>query len=205
MPTAYPFRSLILFALVAIIGCQQATRPHQGGELNHLSEGSELAEEDLTLSVIVDTAPEPSLPNLQSRKPQSPEIQTTQPEAPSDTPLLTIQLTGAKSDRGVYSCAIFSNREDFERRSNPVQSSNIPIASEPVIWSVSDLPAGEYTIAVFHDENENGKLDRHAFGYPTEAYGFSNNARGKLGPPPFETVVFDFPADVNQTLTIRLK
>jgi uncharacterized protein (DUF2141 family) len=39
---------------------------------------------------------------------------------------------------------------------------------------------GEYSVAVIHDENNNGKLDTNIFGIPTEAYGFSNNIRPKF-------------------------
>jgi uncharacterized protein (DUF2141 family) len=33
-------------------------------------------------------------------------------------------------------------------------------------------------------------LDKNFFGVPKEGYGFSNNARGLLGPPDFDDVVF---------------
>ena len=43
------------------------------------------------------------------------------------------------------------------------------------------------------DENKNGKLDKNLFGAPTEAYGFSNNARETFSSPSFEAakVVLD--------------
>lgn len=44
----------------------------------------------------------------------------------------------------------------------------------------------------YHDANRNGQLDKGAFGIPTEAYGFSCNARGRLGPPGFEAASFSF-------------
>ena len=40
---------------------------------------------------------------------------------------------------------------------------------------------------MFHDENDNGRLDENAWGVPTEGYGFSNNARGLLGAPSFDS------------------
>ncbi|MDR0748854.1 MAG: DUF2141 domain-containing protein [Tannerellaceae bacterium] len=49
-----------------------------------------------------------------------------------------------------------------------------------------DMPAGEYALAVYHDLNENGKLDTAIFGIPTEKYGFSNNAKGLMGPPSYQ-------------------
>lgn len=49
-------------------------------------------------------------------------------------------------------------------------------------WSDDDLPYGNYAIAVYHDKNTNGELDTNLLGIPKEAYGFSNNARGRFGP-----------------------
>jgi uncharacterized protein (DUF2141 family) len=45
------------------------------------------------------------------------------------------------------------------------------------------LPPGDYAVLVFHDENDNGVLDKGAFGIPTEGYGFSNNAEGFFSAP----------------------
>jgi uncharacterized protein (DUF2141 family) len=50
----------------------------------------------------------------------------------------------------------------------------------------SDLRPGVYAVVVFHDENDDGKLDKNAIGLPTEAYAISNNARGLLGAPDFK-------------------
>ena len=47
------------------------------------------------------------------------------------------------------------------------------------------LSPGRYAIAVFHDLNGNGELDRMPPGLPTEPYGFSNDV-GRFGPPSFE-------------------
>jgi uncharacterized protein (DUF2141 family) len=49
-----------------------------------------------------------------------------------------------------------------------------------------ELPAGTYAIGIFHDANLNNRLDNFFFGIPREQYGFSNNARGFMGPPSFE-------------------
>ena len=49
---------------------------------------------------------------------------------------------------------------------------------------------GMYGIAVFHDENKNGKMDKNFLGIPQEAYGFSNNMRVTFGPPKWEKSKF---------------
>jgi uncharacterized protein (DUF2141 family) len=49
-----------------------------------------------------------------------------------------------------------------------------------------DLEPGTYAVIVFHDENDNGKLDKNAVGLPIEAYAISNNARGIFSAPNFQ-------------------
>ena len=41
-------------------------------------------------------------------------------------------------------------------------------------------------VAAFHDADGDGELAQNFVGMPTEGYGFSNGARGFMGPPSFE-------------------
>lgn len=54
---------------------------------------------------------------------------------------------------------------------------------------------GNYAVAIFQDLNGNGTLDKSALGIPNEPYGFSNDARGRMGPPKFKDAVFSFSGD----------
>ncbi len=65
------------------------------------------------------------------------------------------------------------------------------------------LPDGEYAISVYHDENNNGKLDNNFLGIPKEDYGCSNNAKGFMGPPKWKDAKFVVKQD-NQKLIITL-
>jgi uncharacterized protein (DUF2141 family) len=66
-----------------------------------------------------------------------------------------------------------------------------------------DIPYGEYAVAVSHDLNGNGKLDKNLFGYPSEPFGFSNNFKPKLSSPDFSDCKFSFTQQTN-SLTIKL-
>lgn len=67
------------------------------------------------------------------------------------------------------------------------------LAAEPAEGSIvaifENIPAGEYGICVFHDENANEDLDRNFMGLPREPFGFSND-RGRFGPPSFKRASF---------------
>ena len=65
------------------------------------------------------------------------------------------------------------------------------------------IPPGTYARAVIHDEDMNGKLDTNWLGIPTEGYGFSNDATGVLGPPPFSAASFKYDGQ-NVDLTMSL-
>jgi uncharacterized protein (DUF2141 family) len=58
-----------------------------------------------------------------------------------------------------------------------------------------ELPEGEYAISVYHDANDNNKLDTGIFGIPSEGYGFSNNVKGFMGPPSYEKTKFSLTTD----------
>lgn len=66
-----------------------------------------------------------------------------------------------------------------------------------------DVPYGDYAIAVSHDLNGNGKLDKNLFGYPNEPFGFSNNYKPKLSSPDFSDCKFSF-TQQNNSLSIKL-
>ena len=65
------------------------------------------------------------------------------------------------------------------------------------------LPSGDYAVALFHDENGNGRVDT-MLGVPSEGVGFSNNPRLLFGPPSFRRAAV---ALTNQTAreTVRLR
>lgn len=67
----------------------------------------------------------------------------------------------------------------------------------------SGVPPGRYAVKSFADENGNATLDTNLFGLPTERYGFSNNARGRMGPPGFEAAAVEVDAD--RSISVELK
>ncbi len=49
---------------------------------------------------------------------------------------------------------------------------------------------GTYALALYHDENGNGKVDRNAIGIPQEGFGFSNNPTILMSAPSLKSVRF---------------
>jgi uncharacterized protein (DUF2141 family) len=67
-----------------------------------------------------------------------------------------------------------------------------------------DLAAGEYAVMLFHDENGNQKMDSNLLGIPTEGYGFSNEAKGRFGPPKFSEMKVIIGADGRVTTAAKM-
>jgi len=68
----------------------------------------------------------------------------------------------------------------------------VPVTGTEMTVTLEHVPAGRYMAVASHDANGNNELDTGLFGIPLEAYGFSRDARGALGPPGFEAGAFDF-------------
>ena len=66
----------------------------------------------------------------------------------------------------------------------------VPARVGATVVTVENVPAGNYAVQAFHDENANGEVDRAMFGIPREGVGFSRNARIGLGPPKWRDAFF---------------
>ncbi|MBV7534826.1 DUF2141 domain-containing protein [Duganella sp. sic0402] len=104
---------------------------------------------------------------------------------------LTIRVDGVANAEGNIKVAIFNSADTFLAK--PVGGAEAPAREGSVQMTVKNLPAGEYALAVYHDANNNGKMDRNMMGMPTEDYAFSNNALGKRGAPRYEDARFALP------------
>jgi len=102
---------------------------------------------------------------------------------------LEILVTGFDSDQGKAKLALVNSRESFASEDAQFMGINSPVINRQARLTLH-IPCGEYAVKVFHDENGNDKLDTRIFGIPAERYGFSNNARGTLGPPDFSDARF---------------
>lgn len=117
---------------------------------------------------------------------------------------MTVHVTGAASSRGVIRVALWREADGFPKDVRKVvQGGSVPLVEGEAIVVLEHVPAGVYAISTYHDENENGKLDTNLVGIPRELFGFSNNARGRMGPPSFNACKFSFSGG-GQTVDIKL-
>ena len=97
---------------------------------------------------------------------------------------LTINVSGLKNSTGILTAELYSSKEKFLKTS--YKKGSTAIKSNAASVTFSDIPKGEYTVMVYHDMNNNGKLDKSFIGMPKEPVACSNNAKGFMGPPKYE-------------------
>lgn len=115
---------------------------------------------------------------------------------------LEIHVNNIKSKKGSIQFALFTSEADYLK--NPVEKKIMKSTGNDVTVVFENLPPGNYSLSVIHDENENGELDSNAFGIPKEGFAFGNNALGSFGPPPFEKTTITI-ADQKVKQEIKLK
>jgi uncharacterized protein (DUF2141 family) len=108
----------------------------------------------------------------------------------SQTGKVKVQVTGIEEIVGNISIGLFNNPVGFPKRNNDAIGIDLKVTSDSLEYEFIGLTYGEYAIAIYHDENENGELDRNFLGIPSENYMFSNYATGNFGPPSFEDAKF---------------
>lgn len=116
------------------------------------------------------------------------------------TGTLTVHVDGLSSNKGTVRIEL-TTEETYDTDGN-VRADALPIHEKQAQWTVTDVPHGTYAVRLYHDEDDDGELDTNLVGVPQEAFGFSNNARGSMGPPDFRKAAFTLDTDsLSMTIT----
>jgi uncharacterized protein (DUF2141 family) len=103
-----------------------------------------------------------------------------------------VKVLDIRNSTGTVDCALFDSPVGFptEALLSATNVMVIKVRKTEARCDFEDIPPGTYALAVFHDENMNGKLDTIWLGIPTEGYGFSNDVKALLGSPSFSAASF---------------
>jgi len=120
--------------------------------------------------------------------------------------VVKVTITGIDNTDGNVEVGIYNSKETFPVFGKEMQGAKIkPTKTGSLNYTFENLPDGTYAIAIWHDENDNQKIDKNFFGAPKENYGFSKNIFGTFGPPDFEEVSFKVVNGKVVKLTINLE
>ncbi len=111
--------------------------------------------------------------------------------------MLTVEVKDLKSNKGIVLMQLMDEDQKV------LQSLTGKIENNTTSIVVKGLEKGIYSIQYFHDENENMSMDTDQYGRPTEGYGYSNNAKGTMGPPKIKKTLFNLDQDLTMSLITR--
>lgn len=115
---------------------------------------------------------------------------------------LTVKITNIKTIEGTVHSAIYDSPEAFPKEEQELHQEIITVKSDTVTCKFKNLSSKIYAIAIFHDANLNGKIDKNFMGIPKEGYGFSRNYKPKFRAPKFDDASINLTADT--TIFINL-
>ena len=117
----------------------------------------------------------------------------------------------SKYDKGLALIGIYDKEENFGKakvnqilNSEKVLTGAVTKITNNKAQIKFDIPFGSYVLSGFQDFDSNGVISGNFLGIPKEPFGFSNNAKGKFGPPKWSDAVFVFNTP-NQEVVLKLK
>ena len=116
-------------------------------------------------------------------------------------PPVTVTVKGIKAQQGFLMIAL---HEEKAWSGAPVARVKVAVQSATMTITLAAPAPGRYGIKMFHDVNGDGEMGTNIVGFPTEPFGFSNDAPVRFGPPAFADAAFDVgPNGAAQTVTLK--
>ena len=116
---------------------------------------------------------------------------------------LDVAVDHLRSTKGLIRVCLTADPDNFPACVDDANAVTRTLPAGEGRFAFPALPAGQYALAVIHDENGNGRLDTFA-GIPREGYGFSRNAPVRFGPPRFDAARFTLAgAEVTERVAMR--
>jgi uncharacterized protein (DUF2141 family) len=126
------------------------------------------------------------------------------PSLSQSTSTVLLEVSSFKNTRGTLNCRLFTKASDFPDGEG-ILTLRTPITGTNTTCTFPNVEPGTYAVAVVHDENSNGKLDKNFVGVPSEGYGVSNNKTYALSAPKWDESIFTIAPSESKTLQVKLR
>lgn len=123
--------------------------------------------------------------------------------APAPAPALIITVSGVPSSEGDVLVGLWVAPDGFLEDDTRIAGQVRPARAGEQSFVFDGLAPGTYAVSVLHDADRNGRMSKSFLGWPTEAYGFSRDARNTFSAPHFEDCAFELRSD--RQIRIALK
>ncbi|HDZ04649.1 hypothetical protein LCGC14_0354590 [marine sediment metagenome] len=116
---------------------------------------------------------------------------------------LSLNIEGVASEDGNICFAIYNDEGSFLKFDKVYKSGSEKAVKGKTAVNITDLPDGDYAIAIFHDANGNKNLDTNMLGIPKEQIAFSKGKMKMFGPPKFDECVFTFNSNMEMNISLQ--
>lgn len=111
---------------------------------------------------------------------------------PASGGVLHLQVNNVQVAGGWIWVGVYDSEESFLIKEKAIVEGVVVQEAGPISMRIRDVRYGQCAVAVFHDINGNGELDRNWLGIPAEPYAFSRKPVSKWRLPRFWEVAFNF-------------
>lgn len=124
--------------------------------------------------------------------------------SPAAAAELRVKVSELHSNDGNVHFALYATPESFPNNEGRYAGTHVPARSFGALAVFTGLEAGRYAVAVYHDENGNGKFDQGFLGIPLEGYGFSNGAMAIFRAPRFNEAAVELDGEVTEITILMI-
>ena len=117
---------------------------------------------------------------------------------------ITVQVSNFRSNKGVCRLCIFNSADAF-KENKAFRCEMVSVNDKASVAVFENIPDGNYAIFVFHDANNNNRMDKNFLGIPSEGYGASKNNLPFAAAPTFEANQFTVRQGYSYTFRIKLR
>lgn len=104
---------------------------------------------------------------------------------------ISVMVEGIRNTKGQVYVTLQDSEQMYKSKDQFYKVATIEIGKGESSYTFGRIPVGTYVVTILHDENSDQKMTTNFVGMPKEGFGFSNNAKGKMGKPSFEAASFN--------------
>jgi uncharacterized protein (DUF2141 family) len=117
----------------------------------------------------------------------------------------SILIRNIRSTQGVFVISFYDDEKAFPKVGKELLTEKVEVKDTfPHTLHIKVPKEGWYAIAMFQDEDRNGKIKQDKVGIPEEPYAFSNNIHPKVAAPTFAMCKFYAGREASKPIEIRL-
>lgn len=119
---------------------------------------------------------------------------------------IKVNIINLRNSNGRVLISLFKDGIGYpDQPEKAFRKTSISITDNQAFFLFTDIPFGNYAIAILHDENDDKQMNKNSLGLPKEGYGFSNNVMGAFGPPAYTRVKFSHKANTFKIVNIKAR